>query len=86
MNLKTIFAACLQTTLSVGAIPAMAQSDAAPETYTYDTKLDISQVLSLTEDSGQNCSLVDAQMVYLDSMGEKRTLTYRKLPANCSDG
>lgn len=86
MNFKTISTTCLLTVLSAGAIPAMAQDDTVSETYSYGTMLDIRQVLSLTEDSGQNCSLVDAQMVYLNSMGEKRTLTYRKLPANCSDG
>jgi len=83
---KTISAACLITVLSAGAMPAMAQSSATSETYSYGTQLDISQVISLTENSSHNCGLVDAQMTYLDSEGKQRVLTYRKLSATCSDG
>ena len=86
MTFKSLSAACLLTVLSAGALPAIAQGNAANQTYSYGTQLDISQVISLTEDSGQNCGLVDAQMTYLDSQGETRALTYRKLSANCSEG
>jgi len=86
MNIKSVSAACLLTVLSVGAMPAMAQGHAASETYAYGTPLDIRRVISLTEDVGQTCGLVDAEIVYLDSMGEQRALTYRKQAANCSDG
>ncbi|MCQ2028940.1 DUF2790 domain-containing protein [Stutzerimonas zhaodongensis] len=86
MTFRTISAACLLTVLSAAALPAMAQGNAANQTYSYGTQLDISQVISLTEDSGQNCGLVDAQMTYLDSHGEPRVLTYRKVSANCSEG
>ncbi|WP_415844901.1 DUF2790 domain-containing protein [Stutzerimonas zhaodongensis] len=86
MTFRTISAACLLTVLVAGALPAMAQGKAGSETYSYGAQLDISQVISLTEDSGQNCGLVDAQMTYLDSQGEPRVLTYRKVSANCSEG
>jgi len=85
MNLKTIATACLFAALGAGALPAMAQDKAASETYAYGTHLDIKQVLSLTEDSGQNCGLVNAQMTYLDSMGEQRILTYLKHGASCNN-
>lgn len=81
MNLKTIASACLITALGAGALPALAQS----ETYAYGTHLDIKQVVSLTEDSSQNCGLVNAQMTYLDSMGEQRVLTYLKHGASCNN-
>ncbi|AZZ45423.1 hypothetical protein C1896_11240 [Pseudomonadaceae bacterium SI-3] len=71
--------------LSAGPIPAIAQASAASEAYSYGTQLDISQVISLTENSS-NCGLVDAEMTYLDSDGKKRVLVYRKLSATCSDG
>ncbi|BBP56504.1 DUF2790 domain-containing protein [Pseudomonas sp. St316] len=85
MNLKNIAAACLITALGAGALPAMAQAEAASETYAYGTHLDIKQVISLTEDSGQNCGLVNAQLTYLDSMGEQRALTYLKHAADCNN-
>lgn len=86
MNFKAVSAACLLTVLNVGALPAMAQTNAAIETYTYSTQLDIQKVLSLSEDSSQNCGVVNAQMTYLDSQGQKRVLGYSKLAENCSDG
>lgn len=72
--------------LSARPIPAMAQVSAASEAYSYGTQLDISQVVSLTENGSNNCGLGDAQMTYLDSEGKKRVLAYRKLSATCSDG
>ncbi|MCQ2028941.1 DUF2790 domain-containing protein [Stutzerimonas zhaodongensis] len=86
MTFKTFTAACLLTVLSVGALPAMAQGNAKSETYSYGTQLDISQVISLTEDAGQVCGLVNAHLSYLDSVGEQRGLTYLKQAANCNDG
>lgn len=84
MKLKNIATACLITALGAGALPAMAQNTAASESYTYGTHLDIKQVVSLTEDSGQTCGLVNAQMTYLDSMGEQRAVTYLKHAASCN--
>jgi hypothetical protein len=42
-------------------------------------------VISLTEDSSQTCGLVNAQITYLDSMGEQRALTYLKHAASCNN-
>lgn len=85
MNFKTLSAACLLTVLSAGALPAMAQTTAKAETYAYGTQLDISKVISLTEeDNGQNCGVVNARMTYLDSHGAERALAYSTLAANCS--
>ena len=85
MNLKTIATACLITALSAGALPSLAQDKAASESYSYGTHLDIDKVISLTEDSGQSCGLVNAQITYLDSMGEQKALTYLKHAANCNN-
>ncbi len=84
MNIKAISAACLLTVLS--AMSAMAQDAVASEPYSYGTRLDISKVISLTEDSGDNCGVVSAQMIYLDSMGEQHAVTYPKIAANCNEG
>ena len=84
MNLKTIATACLITALSAGTLPAMAQDKAASESYSYGTHLDIDKVISLTEDGGQACGLVNAQITYVDSMGERKALTYLKHAASCN--
>lgn len=85
MNFKTLSAACLLTVLSAGALPAMAQTTVKTDTYAYGTQLDISKVISLTEEGGgQNCGVVNARMTYLDSHGAERTLAYSTLTANCS--
>lgn len=86
MNIKALSAACLLTVLSASAMSAMAQDLAASEPYSYGTRLDISKVISLTEDSGDNCGVVNAQMIYLDSMGEQHAVTYLKIAANCNEG
>jgi len=91
MNFKALSAACLLTVLSAGALPAFAQGVSAAshvtnETYTYGTQLDIDRVLSVSEDSSHSCGVVSAQMVYLDSMGDKRALTYSKLADACNSG
>ncbi|WP_422776731.1 DUF2790 domain-containing protein [Pseudomonas mediterranea] len=85
MKLKTIATACLITALGAAALPALAQDKAASETYTYGTHLDIKRVVSLTEDGGQTCGLVNAQINYLDSMGEQRSLTYLKQADTCNN-
>lgn len=86
MNFKTISAACLFTALIAGALPVMAKGNITSETYVYGAQLDIERVIALTEQSGQQCGLVDAQMTYLDSQGQTRVLAYSKLAANCYDG
>jgi hypothetical protein len=86
MNFKSISAACLITVLSVGALSATAQANPITETYSYGDHLDINQVISLNEDDGLGCGVVNAQMTYLDSYGEKRVLAYSKLATSCNDG
>lgn len=84
MNFKTLSAACLFTVLNIGALPAMAQATAKAETYAYGTHLDISKVISLSEQgSGQGCGVVDAHMTYLDSHGAERVLAYSTLTSSC---
>ncbi|TWC06712.1 MULTISPECIES: DUF2790 domain-containing protein [unclassified Pseudomonas] len=85
MKLKTIATACLISALSAAALPALAQDKAASEAYAYGTHPDIKHVVSLSEDSGQTCGLVNAQINYLDSMGDQRALTYLKHAASCNN-
>lgn len=86
MNWKTITTACLVGALNIGLLPSLAHADIKAETYTYGTHLDIQKVLSLSEDTGQGCDVVNARMTYLDSQGQTRILEYIKLAESCSQG
>ncbi|WP_339485561.1 DUF2790 domain-containing protein [Pseudomonas sp. EL_65y_Pfl2_R95] len=86
MNLKSITAACLFTTFSLGMLPAMAQADQHGQSYTYNTHLDVAKVVSLTEAPSLTCGVVNAHMTYLDSKGKSQVLDYSKLAEVCSQG
>ncbi|SNS82373.1 DUF2790 domain-containing protein [Pseudomonas segetis] len=86
MNLKSITAACIFTSLSLGVLPAMAQAAQDHERYSYGTQLDVAQVVSLTEAPAQTCGVVSAHMTYLDSKGHTQVLDYSKLAQVCSQG
>ncbi|MFI8479099.1 DUF2790 domain-containing protein [Pseudomonas sp. NPDC078700] len=84
MNRKVIFAASLFAALNICTLSAHAEAKSAPQTYTYSTQLDVSKVLSLTEDSAPECGVVNAQMTYLDSQHKTHVLDYRKISENCT--
>ncbi|MCY1545020.1 hypothetical protein D9M68_809370 [compost metagenome] len=86
MNTKAIYATCLFAALNIFAISAHAEATAKPQTYTSGSHLDIQEVLSLAEDAGSSCGVVNARMTYLDSQGQTQVLDYSKLADTCSDG
>ncbi|WP_434563451.1 DUF2790 domain-containing protein [Pseudomonas sp. Z5-35] len=85
MNTKAIYAACLFAALNICTLSARAESTGQAQVYTYGSHLDIQRVLSLTEDPQPACGVVNAHMTYLDSMGHKQALDYRKFSDNCSN-
>jgi hypothetical protein len=54
------------------------------ETYTYDTKLDIQKVITVTDIPDQ-CGPVPAQMTYEDSHGQRHVLQYQVMGTGCSN-
>ncbi|WP_017906526.1 DUF2790 domain-containing protein [Pseudomonas asplenii] len=88
MNSKALFAACLFAVLNVCTLSARAESQVQPhsETYSYGSHLDVRKVLSLSQDDGPECSVVNARMTYLDSRGEQHILAYRKFSDICHEG
>ncbi|MDO7898801.1 DUF2790 domain-containing protein [Pseudomonas citrulli] len=86
MNTKAIYAACLFAALNICTLSARAESDVQTHSYSYGTHLDIQKVLSLSEDAGPDCGVVNAHMTYLDSAGHQQVLDYRKLADHCNDG
>ena len=86
MNTKAIYAACLFAALNICTLSARAEGNVQAQTYTYGTHLDIQKVLSLTEDAGPDCGVVNAHMTYQDSAGHQQALNYRKFSDHCSDG
>jgi hypothetical protein len=62
-----------------------ADSKTPVETYTYDTKLDIQKVITVTDIPDQ-CGPVPAQMTYEDSHGQRHILQYQVMGTGCSNG
>ncbi|MGE8407356.1 MAG: DUF2790 domain-containing protein [Pseudomonas sp.] len=57
----------------------------AVEHYTYNTKLDIAKVISLSK-VADVCEVVPATMVYEDHQGQRHTIEYRVMGDGCSQG
>ncbi|MGE7955041.1 DUF2790 domain-containing protein [Pseudomonas sp. NPDC089530] len=86
MKRIALYAAGLFAALNIATLPAHAESNVQAQTYSYGTHLDIQKVLSMTEDAGPACGVVNARMTYLDSEGRTQILDYRKFANNCNDG
>jgi hypothetical protein len=86
MPAKAIYAASLFAAVNICAISAHAETTVKPQTYTYGTHLDIQKVLSMTQDAGSSCGVVNARMTYLDSQGRTQILDYSKFAESCNEG
>lgn len=86
MNLKALYAAGLFAALNICAISAQAQTSVNAQTYSYGTHLDIQKVLSMTQDAGPSCGVVNARITYLDSQGATQVLDYNKFADTCHEG
>ncbi|MBV7570451.1 DUF2790 domain-containing protein [Pseudomonas sp. PDM27] len=84
MNTKAVYAACLFAALNICTLSARAEADVAPKTYTYGTHLDISKVVSLTEEATPSCGVVNARLTYLDSQSKTQVLDYSKFADHCN--
>jgi hypothetical protein len=51
--------------------------------YTYHTKMDVAQVLSIETPEGLDCAPVTAVMTYRDSKGEVHKMSYQKFSDSC---
>lgn len=86
MNTKAVYAACLFAALNICTLSARAEAEVTPQTYTYGTHLDIQKVVSLKEDTGPSCGIVNARLTYLDSQGKTQALDYSKFSDDCHEG
>jgi hypothetical protein len=64
---------------------AVAASKAPVESYTYETKLDINKVITVTDIADQ-CGPVPVQMTYEDSRGQQHVIQYQVMGSGCSNG
>ncbi|EUB75277.1 Protein of unknown function DUF2790 [Pseudomonas sp. GM41(2012)] len=62
-----------------------ADSKTPVDTYTYDMKLDIQKVITVSDIPDQ-CGPVPAQMTYEDSQGQRHILQYQVMGTGCSNG
>jgi hypothetical protein len=84
MNWNKLMAASFFAVLNVAAFSAHADVQAPSQTTSHGTHLDIKKVLSVVENGGGNCGVVDARLTYLDSSGTQKVLGYSKF-AECSN-
>ncbi|MDH0745785.1 DUF2790 domain-containing protein [Pseudomonas sp. GD03842] len=83
MNWKNLTLASLFAVFSLAAVGASAADAVKPHQYMYGDHLDIAKVLSVNEGSA-SCGVVNAQLTYLDSMGQKQAVGYRTIAQNCA--
>jgi hypothetical protein len=86
MNMRTLL---ITTALACTAFASLAQandtssSQAVP--YRYGMPLHVGKVISMTEPSTLDCTVVTADMKYVDSTsGKPAEITYRKMSDACS--
>ncbi|BBP70202.1 hypothetical protein PHLH6_22060 [Pseudomonas sp. Seg1] len=85
MKNTSVIAACLFAALNICTLSARAEATVTPQTYNYDTHLDIQKVISLTQDNSVMCGVIDARMTYLDSANKTHVLDYRKFADDCNN-
>ena len=84
MNWNKLIAASFFAVLNVAAFSAHADVQAASQTTSHGTHLDIKKVVSVADNGGGNCGIVDARLTYLDSSGTQKVLDYSKF-AECGN-
>lgn len=81
MNWSKFFAAGFFAVLNVAAFSAHADVTNDSQARTH---LDIKKVISIVDNGGGNCGIVNARMTYLDSSGTQKVLDYSKF-AECGN-
>ncbi|BAN46226.1 DUF2790 domain-containing protein [Metapseudomonas resinovorans] len=69
--------------LASGSVFAAKSADAVP--YSYGMPLDVARVISIDEPNSLNCETVQATMIYVDTSGEQKSVTYLKESSACAN-
>lgn len=69
--------------LASGSVFAAKSADAVP--YSYGMPLDIARVISIDEPHPLTCETIQAKMTYVDTTGEKKSVTYLKQSSACAN-
>lgn len=71
-----------------GALSGVAHATTAPDTspvpYQYGMALNVAKVISMTEPDTMECKVVTAEMKFVDTAGQHRDISYRKLSDACA--
>ena len=87
MTFKNLVRIGLLATLGLGALSAFADSSVPVQRYHYGQQFDVQKVLAVHEDSTRGCGVTTAQMDYLDSHGQSRSVQYQTYATNgCHEG
>lgn len=86
MNARiALFAAAIAASGVFGGVAnATTQQDSTPVPYHYGMSLNVAQVISMTEPDTMECKVVTAEMKFVDTAGQHRDISYRKLSEACA--
>jgi hypothetical protein len=83
MNSRTLLiAGALALSAFAGAAQADTTAQAVP--YHYGMSLHVAKVVSMTEPPTMECKVITANMKFIDTAGELKEISYRKLSDACS--
>ena len=84
MKSQALFLTVMLASTGVFAADASVAADGVQATpYTYGMKLDVAEVLGVTEAPHARCELVPTEMTYRDSQGQVKSVSYTKLDMYC---
>jgi hypothetical protein len=87
MNVRGVFASDFveshhEVAARAAPIGEHAENVVPVEPYTYDTKLDIARIVSISDVSGR-CGVVPLRLTYEDSKGMRHAIEYQVVSSSC---
>lgn len=83
-TLKTLLISAGLTLFATSSFAATVPSNITYEPYTYNMKLDVKKVISMSSNDNKKCEVIPAKMVYEDSAGNIKGVEYLMLGEGCS--
>lgn len=83
-TIKTLLISAGLGLFATSAFAATVPSNITYEPYTYNMKLDVKKVISMSSNDNNNCEVIPEKMVYEDSAGHIKGVEYLVLGEGCS--
>lgn len=83
-TLRTLLISTGLTLFATSSFAATVPSNITYEPYSYNMKLDVKKVISMSSKDNNNCEVIPEKMVYQDSAGNIKGVEYLVLGEGCS--